>query len=217
MSKNAPKLLKAEDPAGYAQRANEGILLGYPVSIGGNSARKDNGIKYHSTIKYFDPQKDHLHKIHDVAQHLPLNPPDAKNTQIKFDKFKDRFGNDVHAITLHGNSAEKLKEHNGKFAHMGFPSTFEWTPHISVDRDTFDKIKSSGAKTAHEAGISFGSAELKHGPKTIKTYHHEADTAEPKFPDHSDFTAKVNVTKGKQVIKSIDKSEKIEYCTCKDC
>ena len=188
-------LLKEEDPAGYAARANTGLLLGYPVKIGGNAARGDNGIKYHSTIKYFDPERDHAHSVHNVAQHLPLNPPDAKNTQIKFDTFKDRFGKDVHAITLHGNSAEKLKEHNAKFAHMGFPSTFQWTPHISVDRDTFDRVKNSGAKTAHEAGIEFGPAELKRGPKTIKTYHHAPDTTEPRVPDESDFTAKVDVPK----------------------
>jgi hypothetical protein len=184
-------LLKAENPEQYAKLANRGILLGYPVKIAGQDTRPDNGINYHSTIKYFDPSKDHPHKIHDLAQHLPLNPPDAKNTQIKFDKFKDRFGDDVYAVTLHGNSAEKIKEHNGKFAGMGFPSTFEWTPHISVDKDQWDKLKSSGAKTAHEAGIQFGSAHLKKGPKVLRTYHHEPDSAEPKVPDESDFTAKM--------------------------
>lgn len=180
----------AENPAQYAKLANQGILLGYPVSIAGQSHRPDNNIGYHSTIKYFDPSKDHPHAVHELAQHLPLNPPDSKNTQIGFDKFKDRMGNDVHVITLHGNSAAKIKEHNGKFAHMGFPSTFEWTPHISVDKDTHDRIKASGAKTAHEAGIKFGNAELKRGPKTLKTYHHEPDTTDPKVPDESDFTAK---------------------------
>ena len=180
----------AENPSQYAQLANEGILLGYPVKIGGVAVRPDNGINYHSTIKYFDKDKDHPHAIHELAQHLPLNPPDAKNTQIKFDKFKDRLGNDVHVITLHGNSAEKLKEQNAKFSHMGFPSTFEWTPHISVDKDMWDKVQNSGAKTAHEAGIEFGPAHLKKGPQVLKTYHHEPDSAEPKVPDLSDMTAK---------------------------
>lgn len=185
----------AADPKEYAKRANEGMMLGYPVRIAGKQARPDNGITYHSTIKVFNPKKDHAHKVHELAQHLPLNPPDAKNTQIEPTTFKDRNGNDIHVLKLKGNSAEKIKEHNGKFAHMGDPQPYAYNAHISVDQPTWEKIKASGAKTAHEAGIEFGNAELKRGPKTIKTYRHEADSAEPKFPDESDFTAKINSKK----------------------
>jgi len=186
---------KAEDPAKYAKDASEGLILGYPVKIKGQAHRPDNQVPYHSTIKYFDKDKDHPHQIHHIARHLPLNPPDAKNTQIKFNQFKDRFGNDVNVVTLHGNSADKLKEHNGKFAGHGFPSKFEWTPHVSLDRKTWEDMKNSGAKTAHEAGIEFGSAELKKGHKTLKTYHHHPDTTEPVSPDESDYTAKIAVNK----------------------
>lgn len=192
---------KAENPAKYAKDANEGLILGYPVKIKGHANRPDNGIGYHSTIKYFDKNKDHPHQIHHLARHLPLNPPDAKNTQIKFDQFKDRFGNDVNVITLHGNSADKLKEHNGKFAGMGHPSKFEWTPHVSVDKKTWEYIKNSGAKTAHEAGIEFGHAELKKGQKTLKTYHHQSDSAEPAFPDHSDYMSKIAVNKSELLLE----------------
>ncbi len=195
-------LKKAENPDQYAKLANEGLMLAYPVKIQGQEHRPDNNIMYHSTIKYFDPQKDHPHAVHNLAQHLPLNPPDAKNTQIGFDTFKDRFGNDVHTIVLSGNSAEKLKEHNGKFAGMGYPSQFAWTPHISVDKATYDTIKASGAKTAHEAGIEFGPAVLKKGPQTLKTYHHEPDSTEPKIPDESDMTAKVTADSGEGLEKS---------------
>jgi 8-oxo-dGTP pyrophosphatase MutT (NUDIX family) len=184
-------LMKAEDPAAYAKRASEGLMLGYPVKINGRERRGDNGIGYHSTIKVFNPEKDHAHKVHELAQHLPLNPPDAKNTQIEPTTFKDRNGNDVHVLKLKGNSAEKIKEHNGKFAHMGDPQPYEYNAHISLDKPTWDRIKNAGHKTAHEAGIEFGNAELKRGPKTIKTYHHAPDSADPKFPDESDFTAKI--------------------------
>jgi hypothetical protein len=204
MGKKLLPLKKDENPEQYAKLANEGILLGYSVKINGQETRPDNGIHYHSSIKFFDPAKDHPHRIHDLAQHLPLNPPDAKNTQIEPGQFKDRLGNDVFVIKLKGNSADKIKEHNGKFAHMGFPANYEYTPHISVDKAQWDKIKASGAKTAYEAGISFGSAELKKGPKTLKTYHHEPDSAEPRVPDHGDFTSKVNVPK-----TGIDKAEHI--------
>lgn len=184
-------LIKSEDPAEYAKRASEGMMLGYPVSIGGETHRKDNGIGYHSTIKVFDKEKDHGHKVHNLAQHMSLNPPDAKNTQIEPSTFKDRNGNEVFVIKLRGNSADKLKEHHGKFTGMGDPESYEFQPHVSVPKDIHDRIKASGAKTAHEAGISFGSAELKQGPKTIKTYHHQPDANEPRVPDEGDITAKV--------------------------
>ncbi len=204
MSKRSPNLHKAENPSSYANDANSGLLLGYPVKINGKDARDDNGIKFHSSIKYFDKDKDHAHDVHELAQHLPLNPPDAKNTQIEPGQFKDRMGNDVYVIKMKGNSADKMKEHNSKFAHMGFPSKFVWEPHVSVPKDLHDKIKASGAKTAHEAGIEFGPAELKHGQKTLRTYHHQADTTEPRVPDESDFTAKMNVpvTKAEEAPKS---------------
>lgn len=201
MDEHLLQLIKDENPEQYAKLANNGVLLGYPVKIKGNKSRPDNGVDYHSTIKYFDPAKDHPHSIHNLARHLPLNPPDAKNTQIKFDIFKDRMGNDVHVVSMHGNSADKIKEHNGKFAGMGFPSKFEWTPHISLDKDTWDSIKNSGAKTAHEAGIEFGPAELKKGPKTLKTYHHEPDSTEPKVPDQGDMTAKVSINKSEIILE----------------
>jgi hypothetical protein len=181
----------AENPEQYAKLANEGLLLGYPVKIGGAESRPDNGIHYHSSIKFFDPSKDHAHAVHHIAQYLSLNPPDAKNTQIEPGMFKDRLGNDVYVLKMKGNSAEKIKEHNGKFAHMGFPANYEYTPHISVDKETHDRIKNSGAKTAHEAGIEFGPAKLFRGQQVLKTYRHEPDSADSKFPDQSDMTAKI--------------------------
>lgn len=199
-------LLKAEDPTQYAKLANEGVLLGYPVKINGASHRPDNNIQYHSSIKHFDQTKDHPHSIHALARHLEFNAPDAKNTQIGFDTFKDRFGKDVHVITLHGNSATKLKEANGKFAHMGFPSKFEWIPHISVDKETHERLKNSGAKTAQEAGIEFGPAVLKKGPKVLKTYHHEADSAEPAVPDHGDMSSRLKIAKTEALEKSAIKN-----------
>jgi hypothetical protein len=195
---------KYENPAGYAKLAGEGLMLGYPVKIDGQTHRPDNNIPYHSSIKFFDKDKDHPHAIHELAQHLPLNPPDAKNTQIEPGEFKARDGSTVYVLKLKGNSADKIKEHNGKFAHMGFPTDYQYSPHISVDRALHDKIKAAGHKTAHEAGISFGSAALHAGPKTLKTYHHEPDSTEPAVPDESDFTAKVNIPK-----TGVDKSEKI--------
>lgn len=190
MNKKLHSLLKAEDPSAYKKLAASGMMLAHPVTIQGQSERPDTGTHFHTSIKVFDP-KDHAHAIHSLAQHLPLNPPDAKNTQIEPGQFKDRFGNDVFVIKLKGNSADKMKEHNAKFAGFGTPTSYEFTPHISVPKALHDQIKASGAKTAHEAGISFGPAELKQGPKTLKTYHHKPDTDEPAVPDESDLTAKI--------------------------
>jgi hypothetical protein len=197
---------KAENPSDYAKQANEGIMLGYPVKIAGKTHRNDTGTHYHSTIKVFNKEKDHPHAIHNLAQHLPLNAPDAKNTQIEPGQFKDRKGNDVFVIKLHGRSADKLKEHHARFAHMGDPENYDFQAHISVPKSVHDEIKSSGAKTAHEAGIEFGNAELKAGPRTLKTYHHEADSTEPKVPDYGDFTSKI---KKSENLCAVHKAEKI--------
>jgi hypothetical protein len=188
-------LRKAEDPQAYKASAEKGMMLAYPTTIDGQSHRKDNGMGYHATIKTFEPEKDHPHVIHNLAQHLPLGAPDEKNTQIEPGMFKDKKGNDIYVLKLHGRSADKLKENNAKFSHMGKPQPYEYEAHISVPKAVHDQIKAAGHKTAHEAGIKFGPAELKRGHKTLKTYHQEPDSAEPKVPDESDFTARTSITK----------------------
>ena len=198
LNKQRNTLLKSENPSQYAEQANKGLILLYPVKINGQDSRSDNGILYHSTVKEFDANRDHVHKIHELAKNLPMNPPDAKNTQIETNQFKDRNGSDVYVISLKGNSAEKMKEHHGKFAGMGLPEQRQWEPHISVDKKTWNDIKNSGARTAHEAGIEFGNAELKKGPQTLKTYRHEPDTTEPRVPDEGDISAKIDVNKSEE-------------------
>lgn len=200
-------LKKAEDPKAYAKMANEGMMLAYPVKINGKTHRPDTNTHYHSTIKVFNTEKDHPHTIHNLARNLPLNPPDAKNTQIEPGQFKGQNGVDHYVLKLKGNSAEKLQEHNGKFAHMGDPQPYNFQAHVTVDKPTWDQVKASGAKTAHEAGLHFGNAELKRGPKTLKTYHHAPDTTEPVVPDAGDFTSSVKVAKSEHGIKSLIKSD----------
>lgn len=165
-------MLKAEDPAAYKKMAEEGIMVAHPVSIKGQSVRPDIGIGYHSTVKFFDPSKDHPEAIHNVARDLKMTPPDPHTTGITPSMFKDRFGNDVYVVKLHGEHADKIKENHSKFSHMGHPSTYEFTPHISVDKATWEHIVDSGAKTAHEAGIEFGHAQLKQGHKVLTNYKH---------------------------------------------
>lgn len=190
MKNNLIDLYKKENPEAYAKKAQNGMMLSHPVKIQGSSTRPDNGIHYHSTIKVFDSEKDHPHQIHHMANGLPLNPPDAKNTQIEPGTFETPNGT-VYVLKLHGNSAEKLKEHHGKFAHMGDKENYSFEPHISVPKEIHDKIKASGAKTAHEAGISFGKAQLNKGKKVLKTYHHQPDTDESVVPDEGDIHAKM--------------------------
>jgi len=164
------QFFKAEDPQAYKKLAETGIMVGFPVSIEGRTHRQDNGIGYHSTVKFFDPAKDTTDQVHEIASKLPLNPPDPKKTRIEPGMFKDRLGNDVYVIKLHGEHADEIKSHNSKFSHMGFPSTFQYTPHVSVDKATWQQIVDSKAQNAHEAGIKFHPAELKQGHTTIKQY-----------------------------------------------
>ncbi len=164
------ELFKAENPEAYKKLAERGVMVGFPATIDGRSHREDNGIPYHSTVKFFNPDKDKHEDIHAVASKMDLNPPDPKRTGISPGQFKDRFGNDVYVIKLHGPHADQIKGHNQKFSHMGYPSNFEYQPHVSVDKKTWDHVVASKAKTAHEAGISFGPAELRSGHKVLASY-----------------------------------------------
>lgn len=162
--------IKAEDPEAYKKLAERGIMVGFPVKIKGQTHRSDINIPYHSTVKFFDPDKDKPAQVHAIANKLNFNPPDPKSTRIEPGKFKDRLGNDVFVIKIHGKHADEIKEHNKKFSHLGYPQKFEYTPHVSVDKKTWDGIVASKAKTAHEAGIEFGNAELKHGHRVLAAY-----------------------------------------------
>lgn len=164
-------LIKAENPEAYKKLAERGVMVGFPAKIRGQDHRPDNGIPYHSTVKFFNPEKDTPHAIHGVASQLSLTPPDPKTTRIEPGQFKDRLGNDVYVIKLHGPHAEQIKEHNSKFSHMGYPANFEYQPHVSVDKKTWDHIVASKARTAHEAGIEFGPAELRQGHNVLARYH----------------------------------------------
>ena len=206
MSCYLTSLFKSEDPKALATHAQNGVMLGYPVKIGGQTHRSDNGVPFHSSIKVFDEKKDHLHKIHDIAQHLPLNPPDAKNTQIEPGEFPTRDGGAVYVLKLSGNSADKIKEHNGKFAHMGNSQPYEYQAHISIPKELHDQIKAAGHKTAADAGIEFGQAELKHGPKVIKIYNHKPDTHEPVIPDDGDISSKIPLDRKMPKLVASEKS-----------
>lgn len=192
-------LLKAENPEAYKKLAEQGIMVAHPVSIKGQFNRPDIGIPYHSTVKFFDPEKDTTTGIHDVARGLKFTPPDPQKTAIEPGVFKDRLGNDVYVVKLHGEHAEGIKENNAKFSHMGFPSTYEFTPHISVDKHTWDTIVDSGAKTAHEAGIDFGHAQLRQGHKILTTYKH----GHPVKTSSEDKLAASEIMPGEQLSKGL--------------
>lgn len=163
-------LAKGEDEETYKRFALEGSDLMHPVRIKGQSHRPDINIPYHATIKLFDTSKDTPEQAHEVASKLALNPPDPKQVQIEPVTLKGRTGYTIHAIKLHGPHAEQMKEHHSKFSHMGYPENYNYHPHISVDRETWNNIVNSKAKTAHEAGIEFMPAELHHKTRVVASY-----------------------------------------------
>lgn len=171
-------LSKGEDPEAYKKLAQTGFILAHPVKINGKDKRDDNGISYHSTIKFFDKEGDSEDEAHKAASQLDHQHIDPKKVGISTKVLKDRNGNDVYAIGLHGKHADKLKEHHEKFGHMGHKENYKWGAHISVPKAVHDEIKSKGHKTAHDAGIEFGHAELRRGPKTLQTYHPKVKKAE---------------------------------------
>ena len=182
-------LLKAENPEAYKKLAEKGIMVGHSVKIAGQASRPDIGIPYHTTVKFFDPDKDHPEAIHSVARDLNFTPPDPKDTKIEPGVFKDRLGNDIYVIKLHGKHAEQIKQNNSKFSHMGYPANYEYSPHISVDKGTWDKVVNSKATNAHEAGIEFGPAQLRQGHNVITTYHNNPKHKESVSDKHKVLAA----------------------------
>jgi hypothetical protein len=87
-------------------------------------------------------------------------------------------GYTVYALELHGPHANETKAHNARFKHMGYEVPYEFKSHVSVDKDTWDHIKNSGHKTAHEAGITFDHAELRQGENILARYHQPAKSAD---------------------------------------
>lgn len=152
----------------YKKQVKEGIAMIHPVTINGKSHSSED-FPFHSTVKVFDKDKDRLSQAHEIARWRDFEPPDARRTTVRPVKLKDKSGEDVFAIEL-GGDANRLKDHNKSFQGMGFPTAYNYKPHITVDEETHDKLVSSGAKTAHEFGIKFGHAELRHGANTLKKY-----------------------------------------------
>jgi hypothetical protein len=163
-------LHKNEDVEAYKRFAAEGMDLMHPVRIKGRSHRPDINIPYHATIKLFDTTKDKPEHAHEVASKLPLNPPNPKEVHIEPTTLKGRQGNLMHVIKLHGPHAENIKEHHKKFSHLGYKENYEYSPHITVDKATWDHIVNTKAKTAHDAGIEFMPAELHHKDKIVANY-----------------------------------------------
>lgn len=168
-------MIKNEDLAAYKRFAEQGMDLMFPVSIRGRSHRPDINIPYHNTIKLFDTTKDKPEHVHAVASQLQLHPPNPKEVHIEPTTLKGRQGNIMHVIKLHGADAETIKAHHGKFGHLGYKENYQYSPHITVDKATWDQIVESKAKTAHEAGINFHHAELHHKDKVVNKYSPKED------------------------------------------
>lgn len=179
MSDHKYLLTKGEDEDQYKKFAQSGMDLMHTVKIGGKTHRGDIGIPYHATIKLFDPKKDKVDQIHDIASKLHMPPPDAKQVGIEPITLRGRTGYLIHALKLTGPHADQIKQNHEKFKDIGVKFGHEFHPHISLDQETWSKIKESGARTAHEAGIEFGHAVLMAGPKTVSQYPHTEQA--PKF------------------------------------
>lgn len=171
MEKLHPQYLaKNEDANAYKKFAEEGMDLMFPVRMKGRSHRPDINIPYHATIKLFDTAKDKPEHAHEVASNMALNPPDPKNIRIEPITMKGRTGYTIHALKLHGPHADEIKEHHKKFSHLGYQEAYEFHPHISVDKETWDHVVKSKHTNAHEAGIEFLPAELHHKSKVVASY-----------------------------------------------
>lgn len=163
-------LLKAENPQAYKATAEKGLMLAYPAKIRGQENRPDI-VPYHVTIKMFDPQKDTSADAHGMARDMRFSGIDPKNTFISPEVLKDRFGNDTYAIKLSGPHHEQIVKARQKLANMGYPNHSENHPtHITVDKKTWDSVFASKPRTAEDAGIEFGAAQLRQGRNVLSAY-----------------------------------------------
>lgn len=163
-------LHKNSDALTYKKFADNGMDLMYPVSVHGKTHRPDIDVPYHTSIKVFNPDKDAPHEMHRKSSQLKLSAPDAKEVEIEPSTLKGRAGNTMHVLKLHGKHADAIKEHHKHFVGHGHSENYDFHPHVTVDEESWHKIKNSGAKTAHEAGIKFHDAELHHKNKVIGQY-----------------------------------------------
>jgi hypothetical protein len=169
---------KGEDEEKYKAKAREGSDLMFPVTIGDKTHRPDINVKYHTTIRLFDRQKDNHEKVHEAARKLNLVPPNPREALIEPTTLKGRDGNTMHVLRLHGPHADNIREHhNNNFQNLG-ETIPNFHPHITVDEPTWHAVKNSGAKTALEAGIEFHPAELRHGDRVIAKYPQKVDKSE---------------------------------------
>lgn len=154
----------------YKKLANSGACLMFPVSIMSQTHRPDIKISYHLSLKVFDSDKDNLKEAKEIASKLKLNPPNPKNVKLEFSTIPGRGGHVYHSINLFGPEVESLSKHFEKFSHMGFSQHKEFHPHIIVDEETWNNLKSKGFKTAYEANIFFSPAELRRGESILHNY-----------------------------------------------
>lgn len=166
-------LVKAEGD--YQSNAKKGMMISFPAYIKGDHYRPDMpGIHYHTTIRQFNPSHNTTDDVHKQASMIDLKPP-HKDTPISFGHLTSKNGDLIHAVFLHGDYEDqakeyrqKIKEKNPSFEAALMEDTYK--PHVSVSRDTWNELKNSGAKTASEAGIEFGDAEIHHGPEKKHVY-----------------------------------------------
>jgi hypothetical protein len=151
--------------------AHNGLALLYPVSVMGRHMRS-NGIPHHVTVKFFDKPEITADDAHDYAQNENLKTPNPYDIMVTPKVFKNRFGEDVHVLALEGSGIDHVKQANANGSHLGQPVNYKFTPHISVDKETHDRVASMGRPVkASELGIKFGPPELRHGPRVVATYN----------------------------------------------
>lgn len=158
----------------YKQLAESGLSLLYPAVVLGKHTRSD-GIIHHATVKFFDKEGVSNEQAHKYANEQNLSIPDAKNITVIPKIFKNRLNEDVHVLSLHGDGVDHIKIANANASELGLPVKYDFQPHISVDKDTFDRVAAFNRPVrADEIGIKFMPAELRSGQKVLATYNQDS-------------------------------------------
>lgn len=150
----------------YKRIADSSLLLNYPVSIQGQRIRQDNDVQYHLTIMW-TRDLNHLTEIQRISKGIDWKILDP-NTPIKFDQFHDSLGNTIHyIIKLVDNKV--LDSYSPLFRHLT-DSAGEYLSHITIDKETWERLKSKNPRTVKEGGIEFDFPCLMQGTRKIEEY-----------------------------------------------
>lgn len=131
--------------------------LMYPVHINGQSTNPENGGKYHVTLRNLGENQPDLKQMEHHLNQLNTTPPDQ--FQLVPHQFNTKEGKTWHVLKLVGPGIKHMEDANKKLQDHYGPDKFPtFQPHITVDKDLWDKVKAGMPQ--HKLNVNIKPLEL---------------------------------------------------------